>query len=266
MAIKITKLADLCSICEDIVEVDGEQVPRTAFAAVDPEENAYFGIKVGIHISQLTVEIARDCLQPIPDEEIYPDFPATSLTAAPDDCSGRYVKRTAWPSYLDFKGTTFLPRLMLQEAQTMELLAQHPHPNIITYFGCRVKRGRITGLVLETFPFAYDLAFAAERPDLFKGLVQKDRIMSGLRSAVDHLHTLGLAHNDINPANILLGEGGEPKLIDFGSCQPVGQHLMSCGTAGWRQGDFYTSEAAHDEYGLELLGPWLDSLIARENL
>lgn len=262
MTIEITKLSDLCSICEDIVESDGDQVPRTAFAAVDPEENAYFGIKLGIHIKQLTVEIARDCLRPLPDEEIYPKFPA-GLTTAPDDCTGRYVKRTAWPSYLDFMGSAFLPKLMLQEAQTMEFLAQHPHPNIVGYYGCRVKRGRITGLTLETFSFPYDLAFATTRPDLYRGLINKDCIMSGLRSAVQHLHSIGLAHNDINPANIMLGKGGEPKLIDFGSCQPVGKHLMSCGTAGWRQGHFHTSEIAHDEYSLELLGPWLESLITR---
>lgn len=266
MGIEITKLADLCSICEDTVESNGEQVPRTAFAAVDAEENAFFGVKLGIHIKQLTVEIARDCLQPLPDEEIYPDFPTTGLTAAPDDCSGRYVKRTAWPSYLDFKGTTFIPRLMLQEAQTMELLAQQPHPNIVGYYGCRVKRGRIAGLVLETFSFSYDIAFAAQRSDLFKGLVDKDRIMSGLRSAVSHLHSMGLAHNDINPANIMLKEQGEPVLIDFGSCQPVGQRLMSCGTAGWRQEEFYTSEIAHDDYSLGILEQWLENLIARERL
>lgn len=265
MTIEITNPSDICSACEYFVESDGEQVIQTAFAAVDPEENAYFGVKTGIHMNQLTVEIARDCLQPLPDEEIYPIFP-TGLTAAPEDCTGRYVKRTHWPSYLDFKSSDFIPKLMLQEAQTMEFLAQHPHPNIVRYYGCRVKRGRIAGLVLETFSFADDLAYATVQPDLFKGLIDKDRIMSGLRSAVQHLHSLRLAHNDINPKNIMLGEGGEPKLIDFGSCQPIGQRLMSCGTPGWCRDDFYTSEIEHDEYGLELLGPWLENLIVNENL
>lgn len=140
----------------------------------------------------------------------------------------------------------------------MEFLAQHPHSNTVGSYGCRVKRGRITGLVLETYSFPYDLAFKDQRSDLFKARVDKDRIMSGLRSAVNHLHSLGLALNDINPANIMLDGGGDPKLIGFGSRQPVGEpvgeRLMSCGTAGWRQSDFRTSETAHDQYGLEIFG------------
>ncbi|KAL7935800.1 kinase-like domain-containing protein [Trichoderma chlorosporum] len=262
MGVEITKLTDLCCICEWTIESNGEQVPQTSFAIVDSEENAYHGHIEGMRSKQLTVEIARESLLPIPDEEIYPIFPPTGLTVAPDDCSGRHVKRTAWATYPDLKGTALLPKLMLQEAETMEFLAQHPHPNIVGYHGCRVKRGRIAGLVLETFPLNHDLAMATQRPESFRGLLDKDRIMTGLRAAVDHLHSMGLAHNDINPANIMLGEGGEAKLIDPGSCQPVGGRLMSCGTFGWCKEMFYTSETAHDEYGLELLGPWLEKLIS----
>ncbi|KKP03944.1 hypothetical protein THAR02_03926 [Trichoderma harzianum] len=200
--------------CEWIVESNGEEIPCTSFAIVDSDDNAYYGVKERMRVNELTVEIVEDNLQPVPDEEIYPVFPMTGLTAAPDDYTGLYAKRTAWADYED------------------------------------VKRDRITGLVLETFPFKHDVGFAAQRPELFKGLVDKNRIMSGLRAAVDHLHSIGLAHNDINPANIMLGEEGEPKLIDFGSCQPVGHHLMSCGTPGWYKDAFYLSNTAHNDYGL----------------
>jgi hypothetical protein len=267
MGLRINAVTDLCSICQDDrgTGANGERVPRTAFAAIDEEENAYFGEKSGISMRELTVDIVRDCLRPLPDEEIYPLLPQDeNLTVAPDDVTGFYVKRTAWPTYLDFRDTDFLPRLMLKEARTMELLRQHPHPNIVGYYGCRVKRGRIAGLVLETFTFPHDLGFVKIRPDLFKGVINKERVLSGLRSALNHLHALGLAHNDVNPANIMFGEGGEPKLIDFGSCEPFGEHLTSAGTPGWcrdRSGRFFTSDTANDDYGLELLGPWLDTVI-----
>ncbi|KAL6803502.1 kinase-like domain-containing protein [Trichoderma sp. SZMC 28012] len=260
----ITTPTDLCSRCEWIVEANGEDIPWTSFAIVDSDDNAYYGVKERMRVNELTVDIVKDNLQPVPDEEIYPGFPMTGLTAAPDDYSGRYVKRTAWADYEEVKGTTFLARLMLQEAHTMEFLSQRPHPNIVNYYGCQIKRDRITGLVLETFSLEHDLGFAAQRPELFKGLVDKNRIMSGLRAAVDHLHAIGLAHNDINPANIMLGEEGEPKLIDFGSCQPIGHHLMSCGTPGWYKDMFHLSDAAHDDYSLELLGPWLEKMFAEE--
>jgi hypothetical protein len=263
MGIEIQAVTDLCSICQDDrgTDADGNTVARTAFAAIDGEENSYFGEKSGISICQLTVDIVRECLKSIPDEEIYPLLPDDgSLTVASDDIVGRYVKRTAWATYLDFRGLDFLPRLMFQEAQTMEFLAQHPHPHIVGYYGCRVKRGRITGLVLEIFAFTHDLAFAKIRPDLYKGIFDKDRIIKGVRLALDHLHALGLAHNDVNPANIMLGDRGEPKVIDFGSCQPFGNHLMSAGTAGWCRERSSTSDKANDEYSLQLLGPWLDGV------
>jgi serine/threonine protein kinase len=266
MGIEINKVTDLCSICQDDrgKGPNGERVPRTAFAAVDKEENAFFGEKSGISMRDLTVDDIRECLRPLPDEEIYPLLPEDeNITVAPDDVAGFYVKRTAWSTYLDFRGTEFLPKLMLKETRTMELLTRHPHPNIVRYYGARVKRGRITGLVLETFPFPHDLGFVKTRPDLFKGSLDKERILSGLRSALDHLHSLGLAHNDINPANIMLGDGGAPKLIDFGSCEPFGGHLMSAGTPGWsREGlQGATSDKANDEYSLELLGPWLETVV-----
>lgn len=262
--IKITTPTDLCSRCEWIVESNGEDIPWTSFAVVDSDDNAYYGVKERMRVNELTVDIVKDNLQPVPDEEIYPVFPMTGLTAAPADHSDRYVKRTAWADYEDVKGTTFLAQLMLQEAHAMEFLAQRPHPNIVSYYGCQIKRDRITGLVLETFPLKHDLGFAAQRPELFKDLVDKNRIMPGLRAAVDHLHSIGLAHNDINPANIMLGEGGEPKLIDFGSCQPIGHHLMFCGTPGWYEDMFHLSDAAHDDYSLELLGSWLEKTYAEE--
>lgn len=263
MGIEINDLGDLASVSQDYegtTDVDGEKVPRTAFAAVDEEENAYFGVKPGISMRQLTLDVVREGLKPLPDEELYPLYPEEGgLTVAPDDVTGRYVKRTAWATYLDFRGTEFLPKLMLQEARTMEFLAQHPHSNIVGYYGCRVKRGRITGLVLETFPFAHDLGFAENRPDMFKGVFDKERIKAGIRSAVDHLHALGWAHNDLNPANIMLGERGGPRLIDFGSCQPFGGRLMSLGTPGWSKAErSFASAKENDEYGLSLLGPWLD--------
>jgi serine/threonine protein kinase len=267
MGLEINKVTDLCSICQDDrgAGTDGERVPRTAFAAIDEEENAYFGEKSGISMRELTVDMVRECLRPLSDEEIYPPFPADGdLTVAPDDTAGFHVKRTAWPTYLDFRGTEFLPKLMLKEARTMDLLAKHPHPNMVGYFGCRVKRGHNTGLVLETFAFPHDLGFVKIRPDLFKEVIDKGRVLSGLRPALDHLHSLGLAHNDINPANIMLGNGGEPKLIDFGSCEPFGEHLTSAGTPGWSQAErsqASTSDRANDDYGLGLLEPWLDTVI-----
>ena len=55
--------------------------------------------------------------------------------------------------------------------------------------------------------------------------------MKALESAVAHLHQLELAHNDINPSNIMVRDG-LPVLIDFGSCAPYGGRLQSLGSPG----------------------------------
>ncbi len=82
------------------------------------------------------------------------------------------------------------------------------------------------------------------------------RFLEALQAAVDHLHSLGLAHNDINPDNIMIKDS-VPVLIDFGSCQPFGKGLQSLGTPGWYAELFYTSEKIHDVYALGKLRNWL---------
>ncbi|KAK3935973.1 hypothetical protein QBC46DRAFT_420623 [Diplogelasinospora grovesii] len=281
MDLEINSFSDLACLSQDTVKSGpgDEKIPRTSFVVLDADDNAYFGIKLGTTIGDITLDQIRGSLQPLPEGEIYALFPREGegggeggLTVAPDDlrCIGHhYIKRPAWHNYVDFMGGDDLAQFILQEARTMEVLSQHPHPNIIRYHGCRVKRGRIIGLVVEGFEFEKDLLVAEDYPEFFRGKLDKAFIMSGLRSALDHLHSLGWAHNDLNPANIMLKpdyeEGGiqhyKPVLIDFGSCQPFGKMLLSAGTQGWCKEEMPRSDKRNDDFGLALLGPWLDNVI-----
>jgi hypothetical protein len=58
-------MTDLGSIYQDnkVTDADGNAVARMAFAAIDEEENAYFGEKSGISTRQLTVDMAREWSQ-----------------------------------------------------------------------------------------------------------------------------------------------------------------------------------------------------------
>lgn len=38
---------------------------------------------------------------------------------------------------------------LADEVEFMEMLRNQPHPNIVGYHGCHVRRGYITGLVLD---------------------------------------------------------------------------------------------------------------------
>lgn len=117
-----------------------------------------------------------------------------------------------------------------------------------------MRRGYITSIVLERLD--QNLNEFVSTSDF----QQLDRVkfFESLKSAVEHLHTLGLAHNDINPDNIMV-KNGSPVLIDFDSCQPFGKHLQSLGTEGWYEKVFYTSEKEHDIYSLGKVQEWLQA-------
>lgn len=78
--------------------------------------------------------------------------------------------------------------------------------------------------------------------------------MESLESVIGHLHALGWIHNDLNPTNILVTEGGNPILIDFGSARKIGDKMtMSRGTKEWIDGemqDYTISKAIHDNPAL----------------
>ncbi|KAK4096403.1 kinase-like protein [Parathielavia hyrcaniae] len=185
---------------------------------------------------------------------------APSLALNDIDSDAVYLKRPHLNFYSDYRKqgiVELLPQMLLDEVQPLEVVSQNPHPNIIKYHGCRVRRGRIKGLVLDKHP--HDLKVYLR--DAI-GTNDKEPFMDALESAVRHLHSLGLAHNDINPGNILVNKARLPVLVDFGSCREVGRTLgASRGTTGWIQGessDYNTSETQHDWFAVEKIRAWLD--------
>lgn len=83
--------------------------------------------------------------------------------------------------------------------------------------------------------------------------------MAALEWAIQHLHALSWAHNDLTPYNIMVNGDGLPVLIDFGGCRLIGTHLKyTRGTKEWIDGRNRTSDAEHDVSALVKLGAWLD--------
>ncbi|KAL7619501.1 hypothetical protein AAE478_010041 [Parahypoxylon ruwenzoriense] len=232
----------------------------TTFAVIEKDDAVYFGQlaipKLKITFTEYTSALAR-----IPDIEIYPEFPLSGeLTLAPEELtSNLYVKRPRLFQYDEYKAQDcidIIPALLLEEAHILETLSRHPHPGIVGYHGCRVRRGVITGLVLDRH--VSDLKHYISD---HIGPLDKGPFMEALESAIDHLHSLGLAHNDVNPSNILVNTAGMPVLADFDSCRRVGQSLTySRGTPGWIDKDdsYDTSETRHDTFAIEKIRTWLD--------
>ncbi|KAJ7130614.1 hypothetical protein C8R44DRAFT_775883, partial [Mycena epipterygia] len=63
-----------------------------------------------------------------------------------------------------------------------------------------------------------------------------DKVIAGIRLGLEHIHSLGYVHNDLNPRNIVLDkEFKVPIIIDFDSCYKIGESLKGkkAGTVDW---------------------------------
>ncbi|KAK4445384.1 hypothetical protein QBC34DRAFT_164978 [Podospora aff. communis PSN243] len=119
----------------------------------------------------------------------------------------------------------YVARLFAHEIKQLERLKSAPaHPNILGYHGCRVRNGRVTGILLDRVAGC----------DLFSnlqdgGTIDKEPFFAALSSAIDHLHNVvGLVHNNIKPTNITVGPDGAPTLIDFSTAFPDGEEMSPC--------------------------------------
>ncbi|KAH7401400.1 kinase-like domain-containing protein [Pyrenochaeta sp. MPI-SDFR-AT-0127] len=262
MAPQVTTWEDLTFFHEEFDDGTGE-FRYSTFAVVGEDDTVYFGksnhLKHDIAFEQLTSALA-----PIPDDDLFPEWTPSDvkLTEAPDTLPPNiYIKRPTLLLYDVFQEHNILsliPKGLLEEAKTMDMLSQHSHPNMIHYHGCRVRCGRIAGLVLDHHPNTLN--------DYVKnkvGFVDKELFMQALESAIRHLHSLGWAHNDLNPSNVLVNKEAMPVLIDFGSAREIGLKLgTSRGTKGWIDGemkDYHTSDSRHDLFALEKIRTWLDT-------
>ncbi|KAL4783419.1 kinase-like domain-containing protein [Aspergillus varians] len=234
------------------------KLKSTAFYHITEDDEVYFG-KTLKNKREMTIAEFNSSLQRVRDQDIYPEVPAdTHFTLAPAtlNASSIYVKRSGLQWYEEMAGTNYLPKAVLDETIIMEQISKSPHPNIIRYHGCRLRRGYITSIVLERLDRTLDDYVSTSLAEFQR--LDKVEFFESVKSAVDYLHTLGLAHNDINPQNIML-RNGEPVLIDFDSCQPFGKRLQSLGTEGWYEKPFFTSEKEHDVYSLGKLQQWIQT-------
>lgn len=167
----------------------------------------------------------------IPGERIWP-LADPAFTRAPDSLpSPSYLKRPKLLYYEDNLTDLDYGQNILTELEACETLRLHPHPNIAQYMGCVVTEGRVKGLVFAKYSITLSEVLKDGVP------FDKDSCLRGIEAGVRHMHQLGLVHNDLNPANIMM-DGDNPVIIDFDSCKREGDKLGSKGgTFGWALDD-----------------------------
>lgn len=79
----------------------------------------------------------------------------------------------------------------------------------------------------------------------------KEACLREVELGIRHLHSLGLVHNDINPANIMFDDSDRPVIIDFDSCHYHGQKLgIKLGTQGYFKEGMDFASYENDFFGL----------------
>lgn len=236
----------------------GESHTCSKFIVIDDDSNAFIA-ELPLAKLDITFDQAKGSLRKIPETDIYPPaYQDISIYAAsPNDAGRVYIKRPKVGSHSWYEGSTVLAERFLAEAQTLELVKRNPHPNIVQFYGCIVKNGRIVALALQRYPRT--LASLVEEQDdgTRPAPATVERWLHDIKSGVQHLHGLGLAHNDINPHNVMQDEGGNMVLVDLGSCARFGETLSELGTPGWNEGFSEESATKNDEIGLAKIGEWL---------
>ena len=178
--------------------------------------------------------------------------------AAPLSGRALFVKELGVAGYYGPASARTAKNIATQETYVCELLLSRAgprHKNIAEYLGCVVRDGCVAALV---FPKYYETL--EER--LERGCDPADvaEVVQGLRSAIAHLHTMDLSHNDINPTNVMFAgrQDTTPILIDFDSCLEVNKPLFKGCTDEWGDLEATTARKEHDDKAVELIEAHLE--------
>jgi TRAP-type mannitol/chloroaromatic compound transport system substrate-binding protein len=102
----------------------------------------------------------------------------------------------------------------LDEAKT---LARFRHPNIVRV--ARLFEANNTAYMVLDFEMGPSLSAWRQALGRAPSQAEIDRIAAKLLAAVEAVHAEGILHRDIKPANVIMRDGAEPVLIDFGAAR-----------------------------------------------
>ncbi|KAL5363912.1 kinase-like protein [Aspergillus floccosus] len=241
--------------CEAFKKVEGKM--RFSYTQVFARRDGilYSGKWPNQHDSPNTLEELQEPKR-IPTEDRDPEIE--------ESWSAVFIKTPSLLAYIDGN----IEKRIAREVETCEILRKKTHPNIATYYGCNECHGRVSGLCFKRYTstllaavnpqYLNKAAFLSSGRQLVTENVTSG--LQGLLAAIKHLHSLGIVHNDINPANIMLDEESKLILIDFDSCRYLGESLRSTETKRtwhWHDPSVDISTEKNDLDAFKDLQTWL---------
>lgn len=236
----------------------GERLSMYTFVMmVDSDNHAAWLGTVDAPNAQVKLKQAVESLCRIPDEVIYPPVTPGMQTIAvtdytPDDET--WLKRPLIHAYKEGDSSARVAGLFLDEIKAHQLVGEHPHRNLVKFKGCLEKDGLVVGVLQKRYPMTLEFRVEAWSQPPYDATAFYNDIEAGLK----HLHSLGYAHNDLNPNNVMVDAEDRLVIIDLGAAMPLGQFLHQGGTAGWNTGFEENSSVSNDEIGLRLIKEYLE--------
>jgi serine/threonine protein kinase len=234
---------EICEKGAALVEREGDLVFSHTKLILKDGQQYYYAITPRRCRSIPKIDISDLDLQPIPSSQIWPKF-TEEFTRAPEPLPpNAFVKQPSLLDYGDTIASTNLSSLLQHEDRMCEVLRNHPHPNIVEYYGCVAKEDKLVGLCF--------VRYKCTLADIVKNQQQfdKDVCLKGIEDGIRHIHSLGFVNCDIKPDNILM-DGSNPRIGDFDSCHTEGSKLgVKAGTVGWFKDEFTLATRDVDWYG-----------------
>jgi len=98
---------------------------------------------------------------------------------------------------------------------------QLSHPNVLPFLGISNDagvEGSPPALITPLCANGHVLNYLTQNPN-----ADRLKVVVGVAEGLRYLHSQGVIHGDLKPTNILIGDGGEPLLHDFGRSRIIGQ-------------------------------------------